>query len=147
MQRSYNYFQRSKLGTYEFISLFEYLLTDRDSEFDNPETLEIGIEGFQRTSIYYCNPMKSGQKGGVENAHTMFRMVLPAGTSFAYLTQWDMNLIVSHINSTPRKSLNRQTPYNTALKSCGEHTLKALQLKHISPDKVNLTPKLIRFNH
>ncbi|RGZ01464.1 helix-turn-helix domain-containing protein, partial [Clostridium sp. AM58-1XD] len=28
-----------------------------------------------------------------------------------------------------------------------ENTLKALQLKRISPDEVNLTPKLIRFNH
>ncbi|MDO4438114.1 MAG: IS30 family transposase [Eubacteriales bacterium] len=136
-----------KLGTYEFISLFENLLTDRGSEFGDPEILETGIEGFQRTSIYYCDPMRSGQKGGVENSHTMLRMILPKGTSFEYLTQWDVNLIVNHINSTPRKSLNGQTPYDVALKSFGEHTLKALQLKRISPDKVNLTPKLIRFNH
>lgn len=65
-----------RLGTYEFLSLFEYLLTDRGSEFGNPEALETGIDDFQRTSIYYYDPMRSGQKGGVENAHTMLRMVL-----------------------------------------------------------------------
>lgn len=124
-----------RLGTYEFLSVFECLLTDRGSEFGDPDALETGVEGIQRTSIYYCDPMRSGQKGGVENAHTMLRMVLPKGTSFEYLTQWDVNLIVNHINSTPRKSLDGKTPYDAALESFGENTLKALQLKRISPDK------------
>lgn len=135
-----------RLTTYGFLSLFGYLLTDRGSEFGDPEALETGMEGIQRTSIYYCDPMRSGQKGGVENAHTMLRMALPKGTSFEYLTQWDVNLIVNHINSTPRKSLDGRTPYDAALKSFGKDVLKALQLKCISPDEVNLTPKLIRFN-
>lgn len=135
-----------RLGTYEFLSLFEYLLTDRGSEFGDPEALETGVGGIQRTSIYYCDPMRSGQKGGVENAHTMLRMVLPKGTNFEYLTQWDVNLIVNHINSTPRKSLGGKTPYDAALEVFGENILKALQLKRISPDEVTLTPKLIRYN-
>ena len=36
----------------------------------------------------------------------MHRMVLPKGTSFEYPTQWDVNMIVNHINSTPRNSLD-----------------------------------------
>lgn len=136
-----------RLGTYEFLTLFEYLLTDRGTEFGDPDALETGIDGIQRTSIYYCDPMRSGQKGGVENVHTMLRMVLPKGTSFEFLTQWDVNLIVNHINSTPRESLGGRTPYETALSNFGEDTLKALQLKRIDPDKVILTPKLIRYNH
>ena len=58
---------------------------------------------------------------------------------------WDVNLIVNHINSTPRESLEGHTPYDAALKTLGEDVLKAFQLKTISPDEVNLTPKLIRF--
>lgn len=135
-----------RLGTYEFLSLFEYVLTDRGSEFGDPEALETGINGFERSSLYYCDPMRSGQKGGVENAHTMLRMILPKGTSFEFLTQWDVNLIVNHINSTPRKSLGGKTPYELAYESFGEDTLKALQLRRIDPDEVNLTPKLIRNN-
>lgn len=92
-------------------------------------------------------PMRSGQKGGLEQAHTMLRMVLPKGTSFEFLTQWDVNLIVNHINSTPRESLNGSTPYDAALETLGKETLNAFQLKRIDPDLVNLTPKLIRFNH
>lgn len=109
--------------------------------------LETGVNGIQRTSIYYCDPMRSGQKGGLEQAHTMLRMVLPKGTSFEFLTQWDLNLIVSHINSTPRESLEGRTPYSVALETMGEDVLNAFQLRPIAPDEVNLTPKLIRFNH
>ena len=136
-----------RLGTYEFISVFENILTDRGSEFGDPKSLETGIHGIQRSSIYYCDPMRSGQKGAIEQAHTMLRMVLPKGTSFEFLTQWDVNLIVNHINSTPREILSGRTPYEVALETLGEDILKAFQLKPIEPDKVNLTPKLIRFNH
>ena len=135
-----------RLGTYGFISTFEHILTDRGTEFGNPEALETGVNGIQRTSIYYCDPMRSGQKGGLEQAHTMLRMVLPKGTSFEFLTQWDVNLIVNHINSTPRKSLRGRTPYSVALETLGEEVLNAFQLRPIAPDEVNLTPKLIRFN-
>ena len=90
--------------------------------------------------------MRSGQKGGVENAHTMLRNVLPKGTSFEYLTQWDANLIVNNMNSTPRESLNGRTPYDMAEETFNSDVLKSLQLKRIDPDKVNLTPKLIKYN-
>lgn len=135
-----------RLGTFEFNSVFEYILTDRGSEFGDPDSLETGVDGVQRTSIYYCDPMRSGQKGGIEQAHTMLRMILPKGTSFEFLTQWDVNLIVNHINSTPREILGGRTPYDMAFETFGEEVMKAFQLRPIAPDEVNLTPKLIRFN-
>lgn len=136
-----------QLGTHDFLVLFNTILTDRGSEFGDPESLETGIEGIERTSIYYCDPMRSGQKGGLEQCHTMLRMVLPKKTSFEFLTQWDLRTIVDHINSTPRESLNGRTPYDVALETYGIDVLNALQLRPIPPDEVNLTPKLIRFNH
>lgn len=134
-------------GTFDFLTLFEYILTDRGAEFGDPDSLETGVTGIQRTNIYYCDPMRSGQKGGIEQAHTMLRMILPKRTTFEFLTQWDVNLITSHINSTPRESLNGRTPYDVALEAFGEDVLKAFQLRRIDPDKVILTPKLIRYNH
>lgn len=107
----------SRLGIYEFVSIFNYTLTDRGSEFGDPDSLETGLTGIQRSNIYYCDPMRSGQKGGVENVHTMLRMVLPKGTRFEFLTQWDVNLIVNHINSTPRDILGGRTPYDFALET------------------------------
>ena len=136
-----------RFGTFDFLTLFEYILTDRGAEFGDPASLETGVTGIQRTNIYYCDPMRSGQKGGIEQAHTMLRMILPKRTTFEFLTQWDVNLITSHINSTPRESLNGRTPYDVALEAFGEDVLKAFQLRRIDPDKVILTPKLIRYNH
>ncbi len=136
-----------RFGTFDFLTLFEYILTDRGAEFGDPDSLETGVTGIQRTNIYYCDPMRSGQKGGIEQAHTMLRMILPKRTTFEFLTQWDVNLITSHINSTPRESLNGRTPYDVALEAFGEYVLKAFQLRRIDPDKVILTPKLIRYNH
>ena len=136
-----------QLGTYDFLTLFNTILTDRGSEFGDPDSLETGCEGMIRSSIYFCDPMRSGQKGGIEQAHTMLRMVLPKKTSFEFLTQWDLRTIVDHINSTPRESLGGRTPYDVALEHYGIDILKALQLRPIPPDEVNLTPKLIRFNH
>lgn len=136
-----------RFGTFDFLTLFEYILTDRGAEFGDPDSLETGVTGIQRTNIYYCDPMRSGQKGSIEQAHTMLRMILPKRTTFEFLTQWDVNLITSHINSTPRESLNGRTPYDVALGAFGEDVLKAFQLRRIDPDKVILTPKLIRYNH
>ena len=58
----------------------------------------------------------------------MLHMVLPKGTSFEFLTQWDVNLIVNHINSTPREILSERTPYEVALETLGENILKAFKL-------------------
>lgn len=70
--------------------------------------------------------MRSEQQGGLEQAHTMLWMILPKKTNFEFLTQWDVNLIVSHINffPPPRESLHGRTPYNVALETPGEETLK-----------------------
>lgn len=58
-----------RFGTFDFLTLFEYILTDRGAEFGDPDSLETGVTGIQRTNIYYCDPMRSGQKGGIEQAH------------------------------------------------------------------------------
>lgn len=127
-----------------FSILFETILTDRGGEFGDPGALETGMDDYQRTSIYYCDPMRSGQKGGIENAHTKLREILPKGTSFEYLTQWDLNLIVNNINSVPRQSLLGLTPYRAAKENFDMDVLLALQLRPVDPDQINLTPELIK---
>lgn len=132
------------LGTYDFLSLFEIILTDRGKEFGDPVSLETGIYGIERASLYYCDPMRSSQKAGIENVHTMLRMILPKGTVFSNLSQWDIRKTVNHINSTPRANLNGETPYKLALEKFGPEILSTLQLKCISPDDVTLSPKLLK---
>ena len=135
----------SSMGTYDFLTVFEILLTDRGSEFADPERLETGIHGIQRSSLYYCDPMRSGQKGGIEEVHTMLRMILPKGTIFTDLTQWDVRKCVNHINATPREALGGNTPYELAIEKYGKKICHhGLQLRYIEPDDVILAPKLLK---
>ena len=71
-------------------------------------------------------------------------MILPKGTLFEELTQWDIRKCADHINNAPRKKLNGRTPYEVALEYFGEDILKKLQLRYIAPDEVTLSPKLLR---
>ncbi len=127
----------------EFSYLFPVILTDRGKEFGNPDALEHDAAGTPRTSIFYCDPMRSCQKAGIENVHTMLRMILPKGTIFENLTQWDIRKCVNHINNTPRKKLDGRTPYELAVKALGPDVLKKMQLRYVEPDKVTLSPKLL----
>lgn len=136
---------QSRLGSsFDFSCLFPVILTDRGGEFGNPDALEKASDGTARTSVYYCDPMRSSQKGGIENVHTMLRMIIPKGTVFDKLTQWDIRKCVDHINSAPRKALHGSTPYLEACKIYDEETIKALQLRYVAPDEVILTPKLLK---
>lgn len=136
--------QRALGGVYEFAAVFEACLTDRGVEFGRPDELEAGDDEFRRTAIYYCDPMRSNQKGGIENVHTMLRMILPKGTVFENLTQWDVRKCADHINNAPRKSLNGYTPYEMAVLTFGENIVRKLQLRYVAPDDVTLTPKLLK---
>lgn len=132
------------LGNFDFLTLFNTVLTDRGSEFGDPDALEVDRDSFIRSSIYYCDPMCSGQKGALEEAHTLVRMVLPKKTIFTDLNQWQVKKIVDNINSTPREKLGGKTPYEAALLKYDYQILNKLKLKPIiNKDEVNLTPHLI----
>lgn len=142
--RSFNTLESALGGVYGFHSIFPNILTDRGSEFGKPDSLETSPDGIIRTNIYYCDPMRSGQKGCLEETHTLLRMILPKGSVFTNLTQWDVRRIVNHINSYPRKSLQGGTAYELALKKYGLEILEALQIKLIPPDDVTLSPDLLK---
>ena len=127
-----------------FQKLFPVILTDNGSEFSNPTVLETSsISGAQRTRIFYCNPYSSWQKGHVENNHLNLRKVLPKGRSFENLTQADINLMLSHVNSFARKSLN-DVPAITLFETIyGKEILGKLGITLISPNTVCLLPDLI----
>ena len=128
----------------EFALLMPNILTDRGVEFGDPDALEFDKKGDPRTKIFYCDPMRSNQKGGIENVHTMLRMIIPKGTVFTDLTQWDVRKAVDHVNNAPRKNLDGKTPYEKAHWLYGKETLEKLQLRYVAPDEVTLAPKLLK---
>lgn len=129
----------------DYSKLFSLLLTDRGSEFEKHELFEINTEtGEIRSKIFYCDPQTPSQKPHVENNHNYVRNILPNGKNLKKLTQEDLDLMFSHINSTPRKSLNGKTPYESFEFLYGNEILSKLHMKKIEKDMVTLQPYLLK---
>ena len=129
----------------EFKRLFEVILTDNGTEFTDPESIEVDFNtGEILSSVFYCDPNCSWQKGSIEKNHEYIRYILPKGTSFAGLSQDDCNLIASHINSVPRRSLNNLSPYEASVNFIGKENLDKLKIDKINYDDIDLTIKLLK---
>ena len=86
--------------------------------------------------------MASYQKPRVEKNHEYIRYVIPKGKSFNNRTQEDITLMLNHINSTARTSLNENTPFKLTKMLLDSSLLYNLSLKHIHADEVHLKPAL-----
>lgn len=128
----------------DYQKLFSLLLTDRGSEFEKYELFEVNTEGEIRSNIFYCDPQTPGQKPHVENNHNYVRDIIPNGKTLKNLTQEDLNLMFSHINSTPRKVLNGKTPYEAFEFLYGNRILEKLNIQKIEKDMVTLQPYLLK---
>lgn len=129
----------------DYQKLFSLLLTDRGSEFEKYELFEVNTEtGEIRSNIFYCDPQTPSQKPHVENNHNYVRDIIPNGKSLKNLTQGDLNLMFSHINSTPRKVLNGKTPYEAFEFLYGNEILEKLNIQKIEKDMVMLQPYLLK---
>lgn len=132
------------IGTCSFASAFSLILTDRGGEFQIPDALECGEDNTIRTSIYYCDPMCSWQKPHCEKNHEYIRKICPKGTSFDDYSQKDINLMMSHINSSPRQSLGGLSPMALAKLMLPQELLDFFDLSEIPPDEIILTPALLK---
>lgn len=137
------------LGQDIFRKYVEVLLTDRGSEFSAADAMEADRDGSRRTRVFYCDPMRSGQKGTLENKHIELRYILPKECDLRALGLTDqnaLNLAVSHINSKPEESLEGKSAleltrflYKDLFKR-----LKAFGIKLIDKDEVTLKPYLLK---
>ena len=132
------------LGIELFQKLFEVILTDNGHEFQDRQSLEYSKNGEVRTRIYYCDPNRSDQKGALEKNHEYIRYVLPKGTSFEKMTDKTTLLLLNHINSEKRDSLNGHSPYEVSRLLLDNRLHKALGLAEIPADEVTLIPALIK---
>lgn len=133
------------LGEIGFSRLFEVILADNGTEFSDPETIEMSSRSGERLSfMFFCDLNCSWQKGSLEKNHEYIRYVLPKGTSFAGITQDEVNLLASHIISVPRLCLNNQSPYDAALGFIGKYNMDLLGIQKIDNDDINLTKTLLK---
>ncbi len=134
------------LGGDLFRAIFPVILTDNGHEFSDRFLLERSIYGGKRTTVYYCEPNKSNEKGSCERNHELIRFVIPKGTSLEPYSQSDISLMMNHINSYKRKSIGNRSPYELArFYGINEDFFTMLGLEEIPPDEINLTPRLFHY--
>lgn len=143
------------LGHDIYRELFSLILTDRGVEFEKVQLFEFNKNtGEFRTNMFYCDAYQSSQKPHVENTHNYIRDIIPNEVDMSNLNQDDLDLMFSHINSTPRNSLKGKSPYevfefmfNTIDNpERGKEILKQLNITKIKRDEVTLKPYLIKHN-
>lgn len=134
---------QSQLGAELFSLLCSLLLTDRGGEFETYRLFELDKNGGSRLNIFYCDPMQSSQKSHVENNHNYVRDIIPNGYPLDNLSQADIDLMFSHINAVPRRSLGNKSPYETLSFFYGADVPGRLNIAEVKRDDVVLKPNLI----
>ena len=126
----------------DFFQLFPVILTDNGGEFARVDDIEMDVRG--ESKLFFCDPNRSDQKGRIEKNHTLIRDILPKGTSFDNLTQEDINLVCSHVNSIKRAALNGKSAYELFAFTYGEEIPKLLGIYKIPAEDVCQSSKLLR---
>ena len=123
-------------NNFSFGDVFPVILTDNGGEFADVLAVENDSSDNAETKLFFCDPMQSSQKPFIEKNHTLFRDIVPKGTSFDSFTQDTVNLIFSHVNSVRRKSLNGKTPYEMFSFIYGDTLANLLGVHSIPSDDV-----------
>jgi hypothetical protein len=71
-------------------------------------------------------------------------MIVPKGKPFDNYTQKAITLMINHINSEARDSLNGCTPFKLSLLLLNNQLHQILSLQEITPDEVIIKPNLIK---
>lgn len=140
---------KSTLGHKRYKEVIRLILTDNGHEFFKPEVIEM-LEGEKVCYLFYCDPNRPDQKGSCEENHKKIASIFPklkngsVKSTFDYLTQDDVNILMSHINSVPRDSLNGSTPFKEVQEILTLEELHKLGVYEIDKDEVILKPSLFK---
>ena len=130
-----------------FEAAFGVMLLDRGVEFDDWRGIERSLlePGKRRCRVFYCDPQESNQKSQCERNHEQLRRILPKRRSdFDALTDADVALACSHVNSYPLATLGGLCPIESLGALVPPRALAALGVERVPADAVTLRPWLIR---
>ena len=84
----------------------------------------------------------------IERNHEFIRMILPKRTTFDNLTQDEIDLMLSHINSYGRPKHGDSCPFEifTTAYTHGAAFLNALNIRKVSHNDIILKPRLLEEN-
>lgn len=128
-----------------FNDIFPLILTDNGSEFSDINGIEYDPFSDSYSRLFFCDPYVSSQKPGVEKNHTLLRDILVKGSSFDNLSQPQLDIIFSHVNSVRRKVLNGKSPYEMFSFIFGNKITSLLNITQIEDKEVIQSPMLLRY--
>lgn len=107
------------------------LTLDNDIAFKKHKELSALL----RTTIYFCEPYKSWQKGGVENMNKQIRRYIPKRTDISKVSEEFIKKVENKMNNKFRKCLN----YRTACEIMEENNLLKFNVRGIL-EEIKKTP-------
>ena len=123
---------------------FDVLLADNGGEFADVFSFENNQDGILEINMFFCDPMTPSQKPKIEKNHTLFRDIVPKGSSFDDFSQETVNLIFSHVNSVSRAIYGCKSAYDMFCFLYGQELADILGIKYIPADKVIQSPLLLK---
>ena len=93
-----------RLGSVTFRKIFKTITCDNGTEFSNTFGMEISpYTRKRRTTVYYCHPYCSSERGSNENQNGFIRRFIPKGTAIKTYTTQRIKEIQDYINTYPRR--------------------------------------------
>lgn len=102
-----------------FYKIFKSFSTDNGSEFSGL----INLFSNSKTSVYYCHPYCSGEKGTNEKSNSIIRYFIPKKTLIENYSNDDINKIADWMNNYPRKILDYKTPLEAVLEEFNDKNI------------------------
>ena len=104
--RLFNRLER-KLGSKTFREVFKSITFDNGTEFSDTEGIEISpYTRKKRTTVYYCHPYCSSERGSNENQNGFIRRFIPKGSPISNYSEEYMQEVQNFINNYPRAIFN-----------------------------------------
>ena len=89
-----------------FYKIFKTITVDNGSEFGSGYGIEKSCRRKKaRTTVYFCHPYTSCERGTNENINRMIRRRFPKGTDFDSVTASQVREVEDWINNYPREIL------------------------------------------
>lgn len=86
-----------------FSRVFKTITVDNGCEFLNDKGLERSIDGGVRTTVYFCHPYNSCERGSNENQNRMIRRFVPKGEDISNYTDEYIQDTQCWLNNYPRR--------------------------------------------
>ena len=135
---------RLRSAGFSIPGLMDLLLCDNGGEFADVFSFENDENGKKEISLFFCDPMRSSQKPFIEKNHTLFRDIVPKGSSFDSFSQDTVNLIFSHVNSVSRSLYGGKSAFELFSFLYGESAAVPFGITRIPPEKVIQSPRLLK---